>query len=473
MFRALPRPTKALRPRSPADPHPSRRGPILAFLSVLQLLIAVDVTVVTIALPSIGTDFGAGAGALTWVVTGYTVVGGGLLLMGGRICDLVGRRRMFLAGAALFGAASLLAGLAPSLPVLVAARFAQGAGEALASPAAMSLIALLFPETRARARALGVWAAISSGGLVAGVLLSGVLTELAHWRWIFLVNPPLVLAVVIACPLLIRPDPPRARPDIDPRGPILLTVAPVALILGIVRAGELPWAEVTVWGPVLLGLLAFGVFAALESRTTRPLVPRGVLRDRIRLTANLATALLSAALSATFFLSTLYLQDVLRLPPLQAGLAFLPFCVVLLLAISQVARLVDRLGVRWTAVLGIGCTAAGTAWLSRLPAEGTLWADLMPGMLAVAAGMGVGLVALQNAALHGVTETDAGVAAGVQRCVDQLGGATGLAVFVGAAFTAAAGGEVEGYRAAFRLALAGLVVAGVGFGLLARPRATG
>ncbi|MCK9868894.1 MFS transporter, partial [Nocardiopsis dassonvillei] len=176
----------------------ARRWWALAAVSMLQFLIAVDVTVVNIALPSIGADLDAGPQGLTWVVAGYTLVGGGLLLLGGRVCDLLGRRRMLLLGAALFGAASLVAGAAPDLPWLLAARFGQGAGEALASPAAMSLIAMLFPAPRERARALGVWGAISSSGLVGGVLLSGVITELLHWRWIFLVNLPVVAVVLVA-----------------------------------------------------------------------------------------------------------------------------------------------------------------------------------------------------------------------------------------------------------------------------------
>jgi MFS transporter, DHA2 family, lincomycin resistance protein len=456
----------------PAKGPAHRRWHALAFLSLLQLLIAVDVTVVTIALPSIGADLNAPVPSLTWVITGYTVVGGGLLLLGGRLCDLLGRRRMFLTGAALFGVASLAAGLSTDLTTLVLARFAQGAGEALASPAAMSLIALLFPGTRERARALSVWGAVSSSGLVAGVLLSGVLTDLLHWRAIFLVNPPLVLLVIVAAPLLLRRDPAITRGRIDLPGAALLTIAPLALVFGIVAAGEHPWTDPTVAGSIVVALVAFGAFLLVQARTRRPLVHLGFFRHRGRLSANVATALLSAALSTTFFLSTLYLQDVLGFDPLAAALAFLPFCLALLLAVTQVARLIGVLGPARTALLGLAITGAGVAWLARLPVAGDLWIDLVPGMVAVAVGMAVGLIALQNAALTDVTDEDAGVASGVQRCVDQLGGATGLALLVGIAFAApadaSAAAQVEGFRTAFRLALAGLVLAAIAVGVGAR-----
>jgi DHA2 family lincomycin resistance protein-like MFS transporter len=449
---------------------------VLAFLALMQLLIAVDVTVVHIALPSIGTAFGAGPAALTWVVTGYTVVGGGLLMLGGRVGDLFGRRRMFLAGVVLFGAASLLAGLAPDLPTLVVARFAQGAGEALASPAAMALIALMFPERDQRAKALGVWAAIASSGLVVGVLLSGVLTELLGWRWIFLINPPLALVVLVVTPLLLARDTPVTRAPLDVPGAALLTVAPLALIFGIVEAARTTLWSVAVLGPLLLAAAAFGAFVLVEARSRHPLVPLSFFAHRTRLTANVATILLSAALSTTFFLATFAMQQVLGLGPLRAGLAFLPFCAVLLIAFTQVAPLIGRLGTKHTAIAGILATAAGVAWLARLPDAARLWIDVVPGMAAVAVGMAVGLIALQNAALHGVTDADAGIASGVQRSVDQLGGAVGLTVLVGAAVASGTAGgpaTAAGIRSAFGFALVGLLVAAAGVAIVAksdRPR---
>ncbi|MFE9664858.1 MFS transporter [Streptomyces sp. NPDC005955] len=437
--------------------HVDRRKPALALLSLLQFLIAVDVTVVHVALPSIGADFHTPTASLSWVVTGYTLVGGGLLLLGGRVTDLLGRRRMFLVGAGLFALASLVAGLAPDLPTLIAARFAQGAGEALASPAAMSLIALLFPEPTERARALGVWGGISASGLVVGLLLSGVITELLHWRWIFGVNVPLAALVLLITPRLVPTDGPRVRSErLDLPGAALLTAGPLSLVYGVLESN--PWA-------IAAGVVLLLAFVAVEARTRRPLVPLSFLAHRTRAVANAVTVLLSAALSTVFFLLTLYLQDVMGWGPLRAGVAFLPFCAALLLAISQTARLLSVLGTKYTALVGLACTALGLAWLVRLPDEGGYAVDVLPGMVGVAAGMGIGLLALQNAALLGVTEHDAGTAAGVQRSVDQLGGALGLAVLVGVAVGASG---VDGFRTAFLWALIGVITAAVGLVLATR-----
>ncbi|MFV2172645.1 MFS transporter [Actinomadura sp. LOL_016] len=467
----------ASRPALPESGAASR-WKALAVLSLLQCLIAVDVTVVNVALPSIGAELAAAPTELAWVVTGYALVGGGLLLLGGRIADLFGRRRAFLAGAALFGLSSLLAGAAPDLPTLVVARFGQGAGEALASPAAMSLIALLFTEPGERAKALGVWGAISGLGMAGGVLLSGLLTELLHWRWIFLVNLPVVIAVLALTPRLVRADPaPERRGGLDVPGAVLLTAGPLALVFGVLRAAHRPWDDLAVAAPIAGGLTALAAFALVERRSRRPLVPPSFFADRTRTVANGATVLLSAAFSTTFFIVTLYLQDVLELSPLQTGLAFLPFCAVLLTALLLTEKMIAGVGVKATAVAGAAATAAGVGLLSRMPVDGSLWTDVLPGMITVAVGMALGLIALQNAALHGVTERDAGIASGVQRSVDQLGGAFGLAVLVGAATAVAArapgdlAAQVEGFQTAFRYAVVAALAAGAGFAVLARsPR---
>lgn len=433
-----------------------RRTLTLALLSLLQFLIAIDVTVVNVALPAIGERFDAGAAALSWVVTGYTLVGGGLLLLGGRLTDLLGRRRMFLLGAALFALASLAAGLAPNLETLVAARFAQGAGEALASPAAMSLIALLFPGPGERARALGVWGAISAGGLVVGVLLSGVIVQLLDWRWIFGVNVPLAAVVIALTPMLVRADGSRAAGRrLDLPGAALLTGGPLALVYGVLRGSA---------AATLAGVALLAAFILVEARTKSPLVPLSFFAHRARAVANAATVPLSAGLSTSFFLLTLYMQDVVGLSPLQAGLAYLPFCAALLAAIFLTSRLIGAVGTKYTALLGLILTAAGLGWLARLPDHGGFGVDVLPGMIGVAAGMGIGLLALQNAALSDVTEDDAGTASGVQRSVDQLGGSLGLAVLVGAAI---GGGSAQGadFRAAFEWAAIAVLVAAAGVAL--------
>lgn len=440
-----------------------RRTLTLALLSLLQLLIAIDVTVVNVALPAIGERFDAGPAALSWVVTGYTLVGGGLLLLGGRLTDLLGRRRMFLLGAALFALASLAAGLAPNLETLVAARFAQGAGEALASPAAMSLIALLFPGPEERAKALGIWGAISAGGLVVGVLISGAIVQLLDWRWIFGINVPLAAVVIAVTPRLVRPDARRERGRrLDLPGAVLLTGGPLSFVYGVLSGSA---------AAVLAGVALLVAFVLVEARSKNPLVPLSFFAHRTRAVANAATVPLSAGLSTSFFLLTLYMQEVIDLTPLQAGLAYLPFCAALLAAIFLTSRLIGAIGTKRTALVGLLVTAAGLGWLTRLPDRGGLWVDVLPGMIGVAAGMGIGLLALQNAALSDVTEDDAGTASGVQRSVDQLGGSLGLAVLVGAV-VGGGGAQVADYRAAFGWAALGVLVAAAGVALTARTRLT-
>ena len=424
----------------------SRRWLILASLSLLQFLIAVDVTVVNVALPDIGRHFDADPGQLTWVVVGYTVAGGGLLMLGGRLGDLLGRRRMLITGVLIFGAASLLAGLAPSFGILVAARLAQGAGEALAAPAAMSVIVLMVPEGPLRSRALGVWAAVASSGLVLGFVLSGVITEFLGWRWVFLISVPFVALVLVAA-LVLVPAGRTARRDAgqdttaDVPGALLLTVAPLLFIAGVVEAGEAarPW-----WVPTLLlvgAVIAADALVKVERQAVDPLLPPKILAHRSRLGANGATMLLSAALSSSFLLFTFLLQDRMGLSPLTTGLTLVPLALSLIVASVHIPRLIERWGAHACALTGMGCAALGMVAIAVAAATdldaGTVAGplSLLPAMLLIAAGMGFGIVALQYVAVSGVTDEDAATASGVQRAADQLGGATGVALFIGIGFS--------------------------------------
>ncbi|ONK13546.1 Spectinomycin tetracycline efflux pump [Streptomyces sp. MP131-18] len=433
---------------------------VLCSMAMLQFFIAVDVTVVNIALPSIGADFGVGGHALTWVVVGYTITGGGLLMLGGRLGDVLGRRRILLLGTALFGAASLLAGLAPSFPLLVAARLLQGAGEAIALPAAMAVIVLMFPEGPRRSRALSVWAAVASCGLVLGFVFSGIITELFGWRWIFLVSVPFILAVLAAVVFLVPSVRPAGRTPLDLPGSFLLIAAPLLFTLGVVEAGEkdstLPWLP-----PVALvgAIAAAALFIRAERRSRNPLVPLRFFRNRPRVLANLATALLSAALSTSFLLFTYYLQDRRGAGPLEAGLTMLPLAVSLVAASVLVPRLLGRWGARVCVLIGIGFTVLAMAAIALVSALGAAGPAMIPAMILTAAGMGFGIVGLQYVAVSGVTEDDAGIASGVQRAADQLGGATGITLYVGIGFTPAWGG-VDPFLASSLLAIAGLTAAG-------------
>lgn len=434
----------------------ARSWAALVCLSVLQFFIAVDVTVVNVALPSIGDDFGVDPRGLTWVVVGYTITGGGLLMLGGRLGDVFGRRRLLLIGTAIFGAASMMAGFAETFAVLVAARLFQGVGEALALPAAMATIVLLFPEGRARTRALSVWAAVASCGLVLGFVLSGIITEHLGWRWVFLIAVPFILFVLIATVILLPGDRKRERAPLDMLGSILLTSAPLLFAFGIVEAGEgmswLPVAALT--GAFVAAILFVGV----ERRAPNPVIPLAFFRNRTRVRANLATALLSAALSTSFLLFTFYLQDELGLSPLEAGLMLLPLAVALIVAVTVVPRLMGRWGARSCIIAGLGFAGAGMIVIAvAAQLDAPAWV-LIPAMLFIAAGMGFGLVGLQYAAVTGVTDDDAGVASGVQRAADQLGGSAGVTVYVGLGFASIAHG-VSPYLLSSGLAIIGLGVA--------------
>ncbi|MEU0388709.1 MFS transporter [Streptomyces chartreusis] len=430
-------------------------------MAMLQFFIAVDVTVVNVALPAVGADFGVDGHALTWVVVGYTITGGGLLMLGGRLGDLLGRRRVLLLGTALFGAASLLAGLAPSFTVLVTARLLQGAGEAIALPAAMAVIVLMFPEGPRRSRALSVWAAVASCGLVLGFVVSGVITELLGWRWIFLVSVPFILVVLAAVALLVPSQRPSEPAPLDLPGSLLLIAAPLLFTLGVVEAGEADGTPRWLPPVALVGAVAAGaLFLRVERRSRNPLVPPRFFRNRPRVLANLATALLSAALSTSFLLFTYYLQDRSGAGPLQAGLTMLPLAVSLIAASVLVPRLLGRWGARACVLAGIGFTVLAMAAIAVVSWLGATGPAMIPAMMLVAAGMGFGLVGLQYVAVTGVTDEDAGIASGVQRAADQLGGATGVTLYVGIGFAPGQDGT-DPFLASSLLAIAGLVVAGL------------
>ena len=452
------------------SPAPVRAWLVLCAMSMLQFFIAVDVTVVNIALPSIGADYGVDGHSLTWVVVGYTITGGGLLMLGGRLGDLLGRRRTLLAGTILFGAASMLAGLAPSFPVLVAARLLQGAGEAIALPAAMATIVLLFPEGPRRSRALSVWAAVASCGLVVGFALSGVITAHLGWRWIFLISVPFILVVIVTALLLVPADrsAPRRQVQLDLPGAFLLTACPLLFVYAVVEAGG-PGASPWLILAALTGAAAAAAgFVRVEARSKNPLVPMTFFADRSRVRANLTTMLLSGALSTSFLLFTFYLQDRLGLGPLGAGLTMLPLAVALIAASMLVPHLLERWGARACVMIGLACAAGAMVAVAVVAVLGGGAAWLFPAMLLIAAGMGFGLVGLQYIAVSGTTDEDAGIASGVQRAADQLGGATGVAVYVGIGFapTLHAG---DPFLVAAVLAIAGLVVGAVVIGRSPAP----
>jgi len=448
------------------------RGRWLALLLVCgaQLMIVLDGTIVNVALPAIQDSLGFSAAGLSWVVNAYLLTFGGFLLLGGRAGDLFGRRRVFVFGLALFTFASLLCGLAGSQGLLVAARALQGVGGAIIAPAALSIIITTFKDPADRARAMGIWAFVVSGGASVGVLLGGVLTQTSGWPWIFFVNVPVGLGALALCRPLLAPDPaPDTRGGFDLPGALLGTASLLAAVYATIGAGENP-PTLTALLFLLAAALMFA-FAAVERRTVAPLVPPGVFsRSRNLTVSNVIMALAVVGMFGWFFFSALYLQRVLGYDSLATGLAFLPATVALgVISQGPAAWAVNRFGIKPTIIGGLGMMAAGLLLFARAPVGGSFLADVLPGMLVLGVGAAFGFMAVILASTAGVPESEAGLASGLVNTSQQMGGALGLAVLaaVAAAYTAVIGGPrptVEalnsGYHAAF-LVGAGCVILGV------------
>ena len=433
-----------------------RRGLALAIVLGAQLMIILDMTVVNIALPSIAHGLHFTTASLSWVLNAYTLTFGGLLLLGGRAGDILGRRRVFLAGIGLFTVASLAGGLAQSAGWLLAARAAQGAGGAIASPAVLAMITASFAEGRERARALGIYTAVVMGGGSLGLVLGGVITEWVSWRWVLFVNVPIGILVAVAAPLFLA-ETARQPGHFDAAGALASTAGMVSLVYGIIRAAADGWGN-----PVALA--AFAAAAALlagfvwrESRARQPITPLRLFADRRRAGSYLTRLLLVAGMFGMFFFLTQFVQDILGFSPLRAGISFLPMTA----ALFGVSRLSPRLVSRfrpWTLmVAGMLPVVAGMAWLSRIaPGTGYLAGVLGP-MVLIGAGMGVVFVPLTMASLAGVRPSDSGAASSMVNVMQQVGGSLGLAVLVTASSSATGGATgtaavVHGMSSAFTLA---------------------
>ncbi|MGY3677120.1 MFS transporter [Streptomyces sp. TE33382] len=408
-----------------------RRGPALVVLCFVQFMLVLDDNVVSVALPSMRDDLGFDTAGLAWVVNAYFLAFGGLLLLFGRMADLLGRRRVFLTGVALFGVASLVCGLAQEPWQLVAGRFVQGAGAAMASPAALALITLLFPGSQERAKAFGIWGGIAGLGGTMGLVISGALTGLASWRWIFLINLPVALAALVLLPRLVPESRAAGRAvRLDVPGAVLGTGALVSLVYGLLRTGESGWGDIAAAGPLVLAVLLAVAFVAVEARTAEPLVPLSFLSLRFRAVANGATLLFSAAMYAMAFLLMVHLQTVLGYRPLTAGLAYLPYGAGILTGMWLCSRAVIRIGVRPALVVSFLISAAGLLLLSGVAPDDGYTSGVLPGMLVTSLGCGLALPALTVAALTGTTEENAGLGSAVLSSVQQAGGAVGVAVLV-------------------------------------------
>jgi EmrB/QacA subfamily drug resistance transporter len=420
-----------------------RRWSALALIVTAQFMVVLDVAIVNVALPSIKTDLDFSQDSLQWVISAYAILFGGTLLLGGRLADLLGRRRLFVTGLGLFAASSLLCGIAWSESSLIAFRAVQGLGGALLAPAALSLLMTTFREGRDRNMALGIYGAASGSGAAAGVLLGGVLTSYLSWSWIFFVNVPVGVAAILIAPLLLR----ESKADLGHRhfdlaGATTVTGGLMLLVYAMTRATSDGWGTASTLGLLAGSVALLALFVGVELRSPAPLLPLRIFRLRTLSAANVTMALVGSVAFSEFFLLTLYLQDVLHYSAIQTGVAFTGFALTVVV-ISNVAQVfVGRIGVRATLTTGLLLSAASVALLARLPVHGHYFWDIFPGFVLGGAGMGMSFVPVTIASLEGVERSDAGVASGLVNTSRQIGGAIGLA-----AASAIAAASTNGYVA--------------------------
>lgn len=455
---------------------PRAKNLALLLLALTQFVVVIDASIVNVALPSIGKALDITQDNLSWVVNSYTLVFGGFLLLGGRLADFFGRRRMFMSGMALFGVASLAGGFAQSEEWLIVARAVQGLGAALASPAALSIVTTTFAEGSERNRALGIWGAVAGAGGAAGVLLGGILTEWAGWEWVLFVNVPIAAFVVWQAPrrLIESREEDESERTLDIPGAVSITAGLAILVYALVDAAQAGWtsSETLIKGGI--GLLLIAAFVVIELRTRRPLVPFSIFRMRTLRGANVVGILTGMSLFSMFFMITLYLQQVLGLDALEAGLAYLPLAIAIILAAGIAGQLVTRVGYKPVVITGLLTVSAGLFWFTQISPDGSFLVDVLGPSLLAGIGLGLTFVPVTIAAMTGTKREEAGLASGLINTSQQVGGALGLAILASIANSATsdsfAGGAsqavalTDGFSAAF---LVGACFALVGAGLAA------
>lgn len=447
-----------------ADDIHRRRWLALALLAATQFMVILDASIVNVALPSIGRDLGLSQGGLSWVVNAYMLAFGGFLLLGGRAADLLGRRRVLVSGLLVFAIASLAGGLAQSGAQLIAARAMQGLGAAILAPAALAIVATTFRDGSERVRAMGILAAVGGSGGAAGALLGGLLTDLAGWEWVFLVNVPIGLAAAaLAPPLIAESRAEGVARRFDLAGAVSVTAALTVLLVALVGAEDAGLASPRTLALIGASAAVFVAFAWMERRAAWPLVPFRVLRSRSLAGANLALLLGFAGMIAIFFFGSLYMQRGLGYEPLEAGLAFLPLTLGIIVSTTVVSRVVTRLGVRPVMLWGLLLLAAGLAWFGQVSPGGSFAVDILGPSLLAAAGAGMVFITTMVASMSGVAPHEAGLASGLINTSRMVGGALGLAILTTIAsarteqLAVAAGSDplltppalIEGFQAAF------------------------
>ena len=458
--------------------HAGNRWLVLVIACMAQFMVVLDATVVNVALPSIQHGLNFSAANLQWVVNAYTLIFGGFLLLGGRAADLLGRKRLFLAGVVVFAAASLLNGIAQSSGMLVVGRGLQGLGGALVSPAALAIITTTFTDQAERTKALGVWSAIAAGGGAVGLLMGGILTDVASWRWVFFVNVPVgIITLALALRYVSESRVNTDQRSFDVAGAVTVTSGLVLLVYAIVKAQEFGWgsARTVGLGAVAFGLL--GVFLAIERRSKAPLMRLSIFRVRTIAVSDAVLLLAASALFGMFFFASLYVQEILGYSPLKAGLAFLPVTAGIIIGAGLSQQFIKRFGVRNVSVVGLVLASAGLLYLTQLPVDGSYVSDLLVGLLPMSIGMGLVFVPITLLATSGVSADDSGLASGLFNTAQQVGGSLGLAILSTLAAsqtskllsdhsTTVAAARVSGYHVAFLAAgimlAAGAVIMAVG-----------
>jgi EmrB/QacA subfamily drug resistance transporter len=468
-------------PAQTESPDPKRYWS-LAVIAVAQLMIVLDASVVIVALPSAQHALHISVANRQWVMSAYTLAFGSLLLLGGRIADYLGRRRMFIVGLLGFGAASALAGLAQNAAMLFGARALQGAFAAVMAPAALSILTVTFTEAHERARAFGVYGGISGGGAAIGLVLGGTLTQLASWRWTLLINVPIALLAAVAASRVVRESRGETKAGYDLPGAVTVTASLFLLVYGFTVAGTHGWTA-----PLTIALLAgaavlMGVFIAIELVSKHPLLPMRVLIDRNRGGSYLASLLVGSGLLGTFLFLTYFFQGTLHYSALKTGFAFLPFSGGIIIGAGLASRLLPRMGPRTLMIVGLASAATGLLWFTGLTVHSSYLAHVLPPEILVSLGMGMAFVPMSSTALVGVEPQDAGVASALVNTTQQVGGSLGTAllntVAASAAATFVAGhvksaaavqtAAVHGYTTAFTVSAALLAGAAVVAGVLVR-----
>jgi EmrB/QacA subfamily drug resistance transporter len=395
-----------------------------------MLMIVLDATIVNVALPTIQDDLGFSQSNLAWVVNAYLIAFGGLLLLSGRLGDLIGQRRVFLIGLAVFTGASLVCAVAQSQGMLIAARFVQGAGGAVASAVILGMIVTMFPEPREQAKAIGVYSFVASAGASIGLLAGGILTEAINWHWIFVINLPVGIAIAVLALRLVE-----GRPGIglsqgaDVPGAVLITSGLMLGVYTLLEAGEQGWGSTQTVGLGAVSMALLAIFVGRQARIDNPLMPLRLFRSRNVAGANIVMALLVVGFFGMFFLGALYLQGILGYTALEVGLAFLPSCIVMgTLSLGYAEKLIMGIGARAALIAGLLSATAGLLLFARAPVDGTWVTDVLPVMLLLGTGAGLAFPALMTLAMSGATESDAGLASGLVNTTVQVGGAIGLAV---------------------------------------------